>query len=98
PARRARNVILFIGDGLSVAHRTAARVLSKGLVQGRYGGELAIDDMPHMALVSTSCTDSIVTDSANSMSAYTTGHKSCVNAMGVYCARNKSNLDHPRVE
>jgi len=32
------------------------------------------------------------------MSAYATGHKSCVNAMGVYCARNKSNLDHPKVE
>jgi alkaline phosphatase len=98
PAPKAKNVILFIGDGLSVAHRTAARILSKGLVEGRYGGELAIDDMPHMALVSTSGTDSVVTDSANSMSAYTTGHKSCVNAMGVYCARNKSNLDHPKVE
>jgi alkaline phosphatase len=97
-APKAKNVILFVGDGLSVAHRTAARILSKGLVEGRYGGELAIDDMPHMALVSTSGTDSVVTDSANSMSAYTTGHKSCVNAMGVYCARNKSNLDHPRVE
>ena len=54
--------------------------------------------MPHMALVSTSGTDSLVTDSANSASAYATGHKSCVNAMGVYCARNKSNLDHPKVE
>ena len=98
PARKAKNVILFIGDGMSVAHRTAARILSKGLVEGRYGGELAIDDMPHMALVSTSGTDSVVTDSANSMSAYTTGHKSCVNAMGVYCALNKSTLDHPKVE
>ena len=95
---KAKNVILFIGDGMSVAHRTAARILSKGLKEGRYGGELAIDEMPHMALVSTSGTDSVVTDSANSASAYTTGHKSCVNAMGVYCARNKSNLDHPRVE
>lgn len=98
PERRAKNVILFIGDGLSVAHRTAARILSKGMKEGRYGGELAIDDMPHMALISTSGTDSIVTDSANAMSAYTTGHKSCVNALGVYCARNKSTLDHPRVE
>ncbi|MGE0418728.1 MAG: alkaline phosphatase, partial [Acetobacteraceae bacterium] len=96
--RAARNVILFIGDGLSVAHRTAARMMSKGIVQGLYGGELAIDDMPHMALVSTSGTDSIVTDSANSASAYTTGHKSCVNALGVYCARNKRSLEHPRVE
>ena len=98
PSAKARNVILFIGDGLTIAHRTAARILSKGLVEGRYGGELAIDDMPHMALVSTSGTDSVVTDSANSMSAYTTGHKSCVNALGVYCARNKSSLQHPRVE
>jgi alkaline phosphatase len=98
PAATAKNVILFIGDGMTVAHRTAARILSKGLVEGRYGGELAIDDMPHMALVSTSGTDSVVTDSANSMSAYTTGHKSCVNAMGVYCARNKNSLEHPRVE
>ena len=97
-APKAKNVILFIGDGLSVAHRTAARILSKGIVEGRYGGQLAIDDMPHMALVSTSGTDSLVTDSANSASAYTTGHKSCVNALGVYCSRSKSNLGHPRVE
>src|SRR5215510_6714384 len=86
PAATAKNVILFIGDGLTIAHRTAARILSKGLVEGRFGGDLAIDDMPHMALVSTSGTDSVVTDSANSMSAYTTGHKSCVNAMGIYCS------------
>src|SRR5215468_1748985 len=98
PRAQAKNVILFIGDGLTIAHRTAARILSKGLVEGRYGGELAMDDMPHMALVSTSGTDSVVTDSANSMSAYATGHKTCVNAMGVYCARNKNTLQHPRVE
>jgi alkaline phosphatase len=96
--RIAKNVILLIGDGLSMAHRTAARMLSKGIVEGRYGGELAMDDMPEMALVSTSGTDSIVTDSANAMTAYTTGHKTCVNALGVYCARNKRSLDHPAVE
>ena len=96
--RVARNVILFIGDGLSIAHRTAARIVSKGISEGRYGGELAIDTMPNMALISTAGTDSIVTDSANAMSAYTTGHKSCVNALGVYCAKNKGTLDHPKVE
>jgi len=51
-----------------------------------------------MALVSTSGTDSIVTDSANAMTAYTTGHKSCVNALGVYCALNRSTLGHPSFE
>jgi len=96
--RKAKNVILFIGDGMSMAHRTAARILSKGVTEGRYGGELAIDDMPYMALVSTAGTDSVITDSANSMTAYTTGHKSCVNALGVYCANNKSSLEHPKVE
>jgi alkaline phosphatase len=96
--RVAKNVILFIGDGMSVAHRTAARILSKGIENGRYGGQLAMDDMPNMALVSTSGIESIITDSANSMSAYTTGHKTCGGAMGVYCAANKSPFDHPRVE
>ncbi len=98
PRRTARNVILFIGDGMSVAHRTAARILSKGIKEGKYASELAMDDMPHMALVSTAGMDSVITDSANSMSAYTTGHKSCVNAIGVYCARNLNPLAHPRVE
>jgi alkaline phosphatase len=98
PAAKAKNVILFVGDGLSNAHRVAARMLAKGIAQGRYGGELAMDDMPHMALVSTAGTDSIITDSANSASAYTTGHKSCNNALGVYCARNKDNGAHPKVE
>lgn len=96
--RVAKNVIFFLGDGFSIAHRTAARIMSKGMVEGRYGGEFAFDDMPYMALISTAGTDSIVTDSANGMSAYMTGHKSCVNALGVYCAKNKHNLEHPKVE
>ena len=96
--RQAKNVILFIGDGLSMAHRTAARMLSKGIIEGHYGGELAIDDIPHMALISMAGSDSIITDSANSMTAYTTGHKTCVNALAVYCAQNRSSLNHPKVE
>jgi len=94
----AKNVILFIGDGLSIAHRTAARILSKGIEGGKFTGKLAIDDMPYMALLTTQGTDSIITDSANAAHAYTTGHKSCVNALGVYCSRAASTLDHPKVE
>src|SRR5499427_637391 len=96
--RRAKNVILFIGDGMTMANRTAARILSKGIREGKYYGELSFDDMPHMALIGTSGVDSVVTDSANPMSAYTTGHKSSVNALGVYAARNSNNFEHPRVE
>jgi len=96
--RKAKNVILFIGDGMSPAHRVAARLLSKGIDEGKARGKLAMDDMPHMALVSTAGMDSIITDSANSASAYATGHKSAVNAMGVYADRTIDPLDDPRVE
>ena len=96
--RKAKNVILFIGDGMSPAHRAAARILAKGISEGKANGKLAIDDMPHMALVATAGTDSIITDSANSMSAYTTGHKSAINAMGVYADRTRDPLDDPKVE
>jgi alkaline phosphatase len=96
--RKAKNVILFIGDGMSPAHRVAARVLSKGIAEGKALGKLAIDDMPHMALVATAGSDSIITDSANSASAYATGHKSAVNAMGVYADRTLDPLDDPKVE
>src|SRR6516225_6939018 len=96
--RKAKNVILFIGDGMSLAHRVAARVLAKGIAEGKARGKLAIDDMPHMALVATAGSDSIITDSANSASAYATGHKSAVNAMGAYADRTLDPLDDPKVE
>ena len=72
--KQVKNVILFIGDGMTIANRTAARVLSRGISEGKYHGKLSFDDMPHMALIGTSGSDSLITDSANSMSAYTTGH------------------------
>jgi alkaline phosphatase len=96
--RRVKNVILFIGDGMTIANRTSARVLSKGISEGKYQGRLAFDDMPSTAMIGTSGSDSLITDSANSMSAYTTGHKTAVNAMGVYVSRVTDNLSHPKVE
>lgn len=96
--RRAKNVILFIGDGMSPAHRIGARLLSKGISGGKAKAKLAMDDMPQMALVATAGSDSIITDSANAASAYATGHKSAVNAMGVYADRTANPFDDPRVE
>ncbi len=96
--RQAKNVILFIGDGLSVAHRTGARILSKGISEGKADGRLAMDDLSNMAFIGTSSTDSIAADSANTMSAYMTGHKSGVNALGVYVSRAENSLNHPKQE
>lgn len=98
PARKARNVIFFIGDGMSVGHVTAARILSKQITEGKYRGRLTMDTMPAMALIGTSGVESVITDSANSAHTYTTGHKSANGALGVYPSRAADNLAHPKVE
>lgn len=97
-APTAKNVIFIIGDGLSVAHRTSARIMSKGMADGKANGRLAMDDLDYMAFIGTSSTHSIATDSANTASAYMTGHKSRVNALGVYADRTPDSFDDPKVE
>jgi alkaline phosphatase len=96
--KRARNLIFFLGDGMGQPAITAARILSKGITEGKYHGLLNMDTMEYRGLVTTSGIDSIATDSANSMSSYMTGHKSSVNAMGVYEANDPDPNTHPRVE
>lgn len=95
---KAKNVIFLIADGLSVAHRTAARIMSKGMTEGKANGRLNMDDVPPVAFIGTSATDAVATDSANTMSAYMTGHKTAVNAIGVYADRTPASLDDPKVE
>lgn len=96
--RSAKNVIFFLGDGMGQPAITAARILSKGMTEGKYHSLLEMDRMEYRGLVTTSGYDSIATDSANSMSAYMTGHKSSVNAMGVYEGNAPDPNAHPRVE
>ena len=96
--KRAKNVILFVGDGMSLQAREVARILSKGITEGKYNDLLNMEKLDNMALITTSGYDSIVTDSANSASAYATGHKSVVNAMGVYENCTKDPFDDPKVE
>ncbi|MDF2570299.1 MAG: Alkaline phosphatase [Sporomusa sp.] len=97
-SKQAKNVILFVGDGMSLQARQIGRILSKGITEGKYNGLLEMDSMSNVAIVTTSGNDSLVTDSANSASAYATGHKTAVNAMGVYADSTKDPLDDPKVE
>ena len=97
-AKKAKNVILFVGDGMSLQAREVARILSKGMTNGKYNDLLAMEKLDHNAVITTSGYDSLVTDSANSASAYATGHKSVVNAMGVYEDSTKDPFDDPKVE
>lgn len=49
---RARNVIIFLGDGMSISTITASRIL-KGQLNGNKGEEdfLEFDRFPHSALI-----------------------------------------------
>ncbi|MDF2876276.1 MAG: Alkaline phosphatase [Sporomusa sp.] len=96
--KRAKNVILFVGDGMSLQAREMARILSKGITEGKYNDLLAMEKMASTAIITTSGYDSLVTDSANSASAYATGHKAVVNAMGTYTNSTKDPFDDPNVE
>ena len=96
--KKAKNVILFIGDGMSLQMREAARILSKGITEGKYNDLLDMEKMSNTSLITTSGYDSLVTDSANSASAYATGQKGVVNAMGTYADSTKTPFDDPKVE
>ena len=97
-AGQARNVILFISDGMGFPTVTATRIVSRGITEGKYDGFLNMDRMEYRGTVTTSGYDALVTDSANSASAYATGHKSVVNGMGIYEDNTKDPTDDPRVE
>lgn len=77
--RRAKNVILFVGDGMGVSTLTAARILA-GQLQGNPGEEnyLSFERFPYTALVKTYNVDAQVPDSAGTATALNTGVKTRV--------------------
>lgn len=95
---KAKNVIFFVVDGMTHPLITATRIMSKGISEGKYHGLLEVDTMDYTGVVTTSGMDSIATDSANSASAYNTGHKTVINALGVYPDNTADTLDDPKVE
>lgn len=96
--RLAKNVILFVGDGLNTGIVTAARVLSRGMVNGATRSDLHMDGMDRLSYVSTNGYDSIITDSANSAASYASGQKGPVNSVNVYGDTTSSTLDDPKAE
>lgn len=81
---RAKNVILFVGDGMGIATVTAARILA-GQRAGKPGEEnrLSFETLPFTALSKTYNTDFQVPDSAGTISAMTTGVKTRMGILGV---------------
>jgi alkaline phosphatase len=94
----ARNIIILLGDGMGVSHRTAARIVKYGVTAGDPNGRLEMDAFPGLGLVSTHSLNSIITDSAPGMACYSTGSHANNNQEGVYPAHVKSPFFQPRVE
>ena len=83
-ADQARNVILFIGDGMGVATVTAARIFD-GQSRGLAGEEhvLPFETFPNLALVKTYNTNPQTPDSAGTITAMLTGVKTRAGVINV---------------
>lgn len=81
---KAKNVILFVGDGMGVSTVTAARIL-EGQMKGLLGEEnnLSFDLFPFTGLAKTYNVDAQTPDSAGTMTAMMSGVKTDVGVIGV---------------
>jgi len=80
----ARNVILFIGDGMGITTVTAARIFD-GQSKGMSGEEnvFPFETFPHVALIKTYASNQMVADSAATASAINTGVKTLAGVIGI---------------
>lgn len=87
---RAKNVILFIGDGMGISTITAARIYD-GQKRGQTGEEnqLSFEKFPNVALVKTYNTNAQVPDSAGTATAMHSGLKTRIGVLGIGPAAEK---------
>ena len=96
--RKAKNVILFIGDGMASSMVSAARLLAHKTVNGKYQTKLKMDEAPGFGLQMTHSLDSFITDSANSATALYTGKKMTVNGLNAYTDSSGDPFNNAKVE
>ncbi len=82
--KKAKNVILFIGDGMGISTITAARIYA-GQKRGQSGEEyvLPFEKFDNVALVKTYNTNAQVPDSAGTATAMHSGQKTKIGVLGV---------------
>ena len=80
----AKNIILFVGDGMGISTVTAARIL-EGQRRSETGEEnrLAFETLSHVAFSKTYNVDAQVSDSASTMTAIVSGVKTLTGVLGV---------------
>jgi alkaline phosphatase len=81
---QAKNVILFVGDGMGISTVTAARILDGQLKDGLgEENQLSFDRFPFAGLAKTYNVDAQTPDSAGTMTAMMSGVKTDVGVIGV---------------
>lgn len=82
--KKAKNIILFVGDGMGVSTVTAARIL-EGQLKGMQGEEnnLSFDMFPFTGFAKTYNVDAQTPDSAGTMTAMMSGVKTDAGVIGV---------------
>ena len=87
---KAKNVILFIGDGMGISTITAARIY-EAQKRGETGEEntLSFERFPNLALVKTYNTNAQVPDSAGTATAMHSGVKTRIGVLGIGPAAEK---------
>lgn len=82
--KHAKNVILFIGDGMGISTITASRIYD-GQTKGGHGEEnsLSFEKLPYLALSKTYSVDQQTPDSAPTMTAMVTGVKTIGDSISV---------------
>jgi alkaline phosphatase len=90
---RPGKVILFVGDGMGLAQREAAR-----LAAGGQAGRLAMDQLEELCLVTTHAANALTTDSAAGATAWSAGCKTNNKflAVGPDSAAVRTILEHAR--
>jgi alkaline phosphatase len=100
PKKKAKNVILFVGDGMGISTITAARIYD-GQSRGETGEEnsLSFEAFPNVALIKTYNTNQQVPDSAGTATAMNSGVKTRAAVIGVGpaahlgdCAEGQANI------
>lgn len=94
---KAKNIILFVGDGMSLTTVAASRIF-EGQAKGQSGEEnlLSFETMPNSGFSKTYNTDSQTPDSAGTMTAMITGIKTRKGMLSVAQSSNRANCEQSR--
>ncbi|XP_017039352.1 alkaline phosphatase 4 [Drosophila ficusphila] len=98
--KKARNIIIFIGDGMGISTISAGRIYKGQYLKHGYGEEesLVFDDFPNTGMAKTYNVDKQVPDSAGTATAIFSGSKTHYGAIGMDATRSKTNGQQGRVE